>query len=895
MTEFIELLLLGLGAGALYALAALGLVLVYRSSGVLNFAHGAIGMAGSFVFYDLLTNGGWATVPAATAGVLASGALGFITYVVSVRLPRGGSTLTRVIATLAVLLILEAVASLRYGTDALIVPQFLPHGTVDFGGGISIDADRLILLAAAIVLTAILTIVYRRSRFGIATSAVSESPRNLAALGWPVERVRALNWILGGLLAGLSSVLLSPIAGVSVDNAVVLIVPVLAAALIGRLSSFPLTLGGGLFIGIVEAELSRHDFGIVGISDAVPFAVIIAVLVVRGHVLPLRSFVGERLPSLGDGRVHRVGALLGVAVVLVLIGVLSDDWVNALLTSLSIAIVVLSLTVVLGLAGQLSLCQITLAGCGALIASKLVASAGLSFVPAALIAVCATVPVGVLLGLPSVKTRGVSLAVATLGLAVAVGSLVFDNPNITGGTNGILVSTTGTLPIFGMDFDSLLHVRRYTILVLAVLVLLMLAVANLRRGRAGRRFVAVRGNERAAAALGVDVVATKLSAFGLGAGIAAVGGVLIAFRYESVLFDQFDAFNNISPVAYGVVGGIGRVLGGAAGSTLVDAGLGNQLLQTLVSGWAKYIDLIGGVLLLLVVVAFPDGAVAGVERLVRRVPTRGGARPARPIERVAPPSVVAKPLLVTDVRVRFGGVIAVDGVDLTVEPGTVVSVIGPNGAGKTTLIDAITGFVPAQGSVRLAGQELMGRSTHRRARAGLSRSFQSLELFEDLTVLENLRCAADPQDAAAVVVDLLRPARGAMLSPATAAAIGIFGLGPHLDERPGVLSAGTRRLVAMARAISGAPSILLLDEPCAGLDTDERLEVSRLIRSLAHDWGMGVLLVEHDVELVRRVSDRIVVLDFGRVIAAGTAKEVLDLPAVAKAYLGTLEPIAGSA
>ncbi len=211
------------------------------------------------------------------------------------------------------------------------------------------------------------------------------------------------------------------------------------------------------------------------------------------------------------------------------------------------------------------------------------------------------------------------------------------------------------------------------------------------------------------------------------------------------------------------------------------------------------------------------------------------------------------------------------------------------------MIDAVTGFVRSTGTVTLGGRELSASAAHTRARLGLARSWQSLELFEDLSVLDNLRAAVDPRDARSYLLDLVHPERG-QATAAMLAAIGAFELGPHLGETPGHLSAGRRKLVALARAIASEPSVILLDEPCAGLDQHERHEVIPVIRSLADDWGMGVLLVEHDVHLVRRVCDRAVVLDYGQVIAEGVPEEVLDDERVMVAFLGeAVQPVKSGA
>jgi ABC-type branched-subunit amino acid transport system ATPase component/branched-subunit amino acid ABC-type transport system permease component len=899
------LLLLGLASGALFALPALGLVLVYRSSGVVNFAQGAVGMAGGFVFWDLTVNAGWPPVAAACAGVLVGAGLGLATYVATMVLPKGGSTLTQVVATLGVLLILESGAELHYGQFPLLVKPFLPTGRVDFGGGIAVGADRLLLVVIAASLALGLEVFYRRTLFGVATTAVSERPRTLAALGWPIGRLRAGNWAIGGALAGLSGVLIAPIAGAAASNALFLLVGMLAAALIGSLRSFPLTLAGGLVVGVLMVELGQYDFGVHGIADAVPLFAIIGVLMLRGRALPLRSFVGERLPKVGSGRIRVGWLLVGAAILAGLLGVLNDNGTAALTTTLLAGIVLLSLTVVLGYGGQLSLAQMTLAGVGALIAAKLAGQAHLPFPAVLVLATLGTVPVGLLVGLPAARTRGVSLAIATLGLAAAIEALIFENISIAGGTYGVPLSSDGTFRIFGVDFDTLFHADRFAYLVLAATVVVAVAVANLRRGRAGRRIVAVRANERAAAALGINVVSTKLWAFAIGAAIAGLAGTLLAYRYPTALFGQYDVFSNVTAVGFAVIGGVGSPFGALLGGQLYPAGIGSAVADTVIGASAQTMALIGGILLLFTIVFSPDGIVVaaaqGITTARRRISASMSATAARfprlhraTIEQKVRSAVVAgatshrvapASLEVSDLCVRFGGVRAVDGVDFHVAPGEVVGLIGPNGAGKTTVIDAITGFVRSTGSVALGGRALSARAPHARARAGLARSWQSLELFEDLSVLDNLRAAVDPRDARSYIVDLVRPERGRPTA-AMVAAIRAFELAPLLGETPSHLSAGHRKLVALARAISSEPSVILLDEPCAGLDADERDEVGPVIRSLAADWGMGVLLVEHDVQLVRRVCDRAVVLDFGAVIAEGTPGEVLEDERVMAAFLG---------
>jgi sulfate-transporting ATPase len=241
---------------------------------------------------------------------------------------------------------------------------------------------------------------------------------------------------------------------------------------------------------------------------------------------------------------------------------------------------------------------------------------------------------------------------------------------------------------------------------------------------------------------------------------------------------------------------------------------------------------------------------------------------------------------VRDLVVRYGAVVAVDGVSVTVSPGRITGLIGPNGAGKTTLIDAVTGFTAAaSGSFTLNGEDIRSWSVVRRARAGVSRSFQSLELFEDSTVLGNLRAASDPRDGLSYLRDLVYPITPP-LPASVVAAIREFQLEHDLDRQVQDLPYGQRRLLAIARAVATQPSVLLLDEPAAGLGDAETKELATLVRRLADDWGMAVLLIEHDVQFVMSVCDHIVVLDFGKQIAEGPPELVRNDPAVVGAYLG---------
>jgi sulfate-transporting ATPase len=429
-----------------------------------------------------------------------------------------------------------------------------------------------------------------------------------------------------------------------------------------------------------------------------------------------------------------------------------------------------------------------------------------------------------------------------------------------------------------------------------------LLVANLRRGQVGRRLIAVRDNERAAASLGISIVGAKFYAFSLASALAGVGGGLIAFRNSRLNLVAFDFFGNIEAVLLTTIGGIGWIGGALIAGATETAGVSEHLIGELVSTENWY-PVIAAVVLLLIVVFNPDGVASDVAGRGRAVAGRVRQRVRRPVPAVAANAasgdrraeirVAPMRLELRGLTVRFGSVIALDGVDLTVEPGEVVGLIGPNGAGKTTLIEAATGFVGATGSVRLDDRALERLSPRQRAKRGVTRSFQSLELFDDLTVLDNLRVAADDGNRFRYLRDLVWPA-SPPLPDAAVTAIDEFGLGDVLDQKPGDLPYAQRRTIAIARAVATFPSVLLLDEPAAGLDDWATNELATLIRRLADEWGIGVLLVEHDVGMVMRTCDRVVALEFGQVIGRGTPDEIRTDPAVIAAYLGSPDEAAPS-
>jgi sulfate-transporting ATPase len=908
--EIVRYAVLGLGIGALYALIAAGLVTVYRGSGIVNFAQGAFVMVGAYADYEFTTRAGLGFWPAMILTIAVTALLGALVQLVVLRPMRNSSPLTRVVVTLGLLISLQAAAALHYGHQVLSVPSYLPTRSVDILPTVPVGLNVVIIFVVGLVITALLWATYRFSPFGRLTSAIAENQRATAALGHSPDTIAVVNWMIGAGLAGLAGVLIAPITFLEPNQLALLVVPAIAAALVGNFASFPLAFLGALVIGIGESLTTRYVSN-PGWSDSAAFLIIIAVVLIRGRGLPLRSFVLDRLASVGTGRVRIIPLLVGYAVLMVLLGrVLPVEWILPTTVTLVAMFFCLSILVVTGYAGQLSLAQYVIGGLAALVTAQLAGgTTHWPFVLAALVGVAVAVATGALMGIPALRTRGITLAIVTLGLAVVLFSLVLNNLSYNGGAAGIAVDPP---TLFGWSIDPLLHQDRYAMVCVTALFLVGLGIANVRRGAAGRKLLAVRSNERAATALGISVYWVKLYAFMLAAGVAGLGGVLFAFMQSAVLPAQFDQLSSINYVAVTVVGGTGFVGGSALGALLIPNGLFSEIFRNF-QALNSWLPLIGGLSVIFVLRTNQDGLfamnrdliVAAYQRLTGRLslgrrpasaasaagePGHGAARPAT--HPAAPPAKAVRVAPVTlradGLRVTFGGVTAVADASLTVIPGEVTGLIGPNGAGKTTFIDAVTGFVrPSGGDIRLNDVSIRGWKARRRAAGGVARSFQSVELFAGLTVRENLAVACESGGSPLrYLSDLVRPGR-VRLSVAALQAVEDFGLAADLDRRAESLPFGRRRLVAIARAVAAEPSVLLLDEPAAGLDEVETAELSVLVRSLARDWGIAVLLVEHNLDMVLQLCDRVTVMVTGSVLYSGTPSDVRNHPDVLEAYIGT--------
>ena len=914
MNEVVLFVVLGLGLGAIYAALGTGLVITFKGTGVVNFAVGAMAAVGAHA-YDQLQRADalelpW--LPAIPTGELPVGVdlvlttlvaalLGVLVHVLVYRPLRDAPPLGKVVASVGVMIALQAVLALEYGTQGRPRLPVLPAGTTTVAE-VGLPIERLIFVALVTAAVAALSAWFRMSRTGLAIRAAAENERWAALARLSPNRLALITWVLATVLTTLALVVAGTIAPVlGPFTWTLLVVPALAAALLGRLVSIPATLAAGLGLGVVQSLLvylsnTRDwwpDWARVGLTDAVPFLAIVIALFAVGKAIPLRGAVTERaLPPVFIPRNRLTTIAVWSAVGVAALVLLDGSFRFGLITSFAFMLISLSLVVLTGMVGQVSLAQAAFAGTAGFVLAKLGESIAFPF--NMLLAAVGAALVGVVVGLPAIRVRGTQLAVVTIAAAVTVERFVFANPQVL----NPLADTIPAPDLFGLDLSirSGSNVARleFGLMALAVVVVAFVLTGNLLRGRTGRRLLAVRSNERAAMAIGISAPWTKLLAFATAAFLAGLGGALIGTSRGQLSPESFGVLVGLTALALAYLGGITSLAGAVVAGVIAPLGLLFVTVDSFVDlgqGRAAWYTLFSGLSLVITTILNPIG-IAGKARMdLQRLRTRrrGGAD-EEALELVAPdeppPRRIGGPVLtVRSMTVAYEGLVAVDDVDLQVRAGEILGLIGPNGAGKTTFIDAVTGFTRGSGDVELDGENLTDAGPHRRARAGLARTWQSIELFEDLSSRANVQVAAQRPTVIDAIRDLVQPIRTTD-ADAVRDALALVGLESLADRRPSELTLGHQKLLGVARALATRPAALLLDEPAAGLNSEETAIFGTYLRHIAAR-GTACLLVDHDMSLVLDVCDRVQVLEFGTVIAAGTPAEVRGDPAVVEAYLGS--------
>ena len=887
MQQILLFILLGLGSGALIGGIALAVVLTYRGSGIINLSTGAIAMLGGYAFWAL-NAGKLATLPTAVAlplSLLFVLVVGAITEFAVYRPLRNSSPLAKLVSTLGVLLIAQSAMILAFGVTPQPEPGILPTNVVHIFGAV-VPINRFILTGIVIVAAAALAALYKWTRFGLATRAVSENEAAAMLSGLSPNIISLVNTLLAALIAGGLGILAASITQLDPSTLPLQIIPALAAALIASFTSFGIAVGASFGIAImyslVQYASAQSWFpqsggvSLPGVTDLLAFLIIVVVLFWRGSRMPGRGEIVERSLPEAPRPQHLVRTGLICALVgAVLLIVFPFDFREALINTLIGALMALSLVVVTGFVGQISVIQLALAGAAGFTISHMAVNFGITFPVAALAGIAVAVVIGLITAVSAVRVRGVSLSVVTLAGAVAIENFGFVNSTWGGGLAGSPVPEPTwfgldlgpNAPFRGIDNNQPSPVFGWVALICCVLA--MVAVGYIRRGKLGQRMLAVRSNERAAAAAAINPRTVKLYAFGIAAAIAGLGGVLYAYNFGSVSADRFDAVTALSLIAFAYAGGI-TLISGALFAGLLSA---QALIPYALDKWfglnGNWFLLAGGILLIFTLLRNPEGVAGDFYRRTHKRPAVRAPDVAATVPALSEgrADLAGRPavLSVTGLSVAFGGVQALRDVALEVREGELVGLIGPNGAGKTTLVDAVSGFVNCTGRVELSGADIGGLPPYERARRGLGRTWQSTELFDDLDVRENLTVASRSQSAER--------------------ALGLVGMDWAAEATPAQLSMGQRKLVGVARALAAGPRLLCLDEPAAGLDTREIEELGARLRDLA-DRGQSMLLIEHDMGLVLGICDRVIVLEFGQVIAEGLPDAMRQDPRVIAAYLG---------
>ncbi|GAA1516035.1 branched-chain amino acid ABC transporter permease/ATP-binding protein [Nocardioides humi] len=918
MSNFLVFLALGLGLGAVYSSLAVSIVVTYRGTGVVNFACAAMATLPVYVFNDLTANGQLSLpflpslaldppLPVAVLISLTEGALiALLVHLVIFYPLRNAPELARVVASIGLFLAITQGISLRYGAEQRPLLPVLPESPELTVGGAILNTPRLWLAGLVVVLSLATSLWLARTRWGLAVRASAENERAAALAGISPAKVAFVSLLLATVSTTLVFVLAGPTIGLLTPTAPpMLIVPALAAALLGRLRSIGWTLLAGLAIGVASAQITYFSsvepwwptWARQGLGDALPFAIIVVALFLMGRRIPGRAAeVTVSLPSVVVPRNRLLVVVLTAG--LGLVAVLGTEGVYryGVVTTLASLLIMLSFVVLTGAVGQISLAQAAFAGAAGFALSKI--GDALPFPISMIVAALAASALGVLLGLPALRIRGVQLAIVSLAAALAIQKFVFSNSAFTDPGGNFVPSPS----LFGWEIapqsGSVIATREFCLLVFAVVLVVTLLVGNVLRGETGRHFLAVRSNESAAAFAGIDVARTKIVAFAVSSFLAGLGGSLLSYTRGQLDGGSYGVVVGLTFLAVAYVGGITSIGGAVVASVLAPLGVLYVFIDRDLNG-ASWYPLAGGLLLIVTVLQNPSGIAGQFRRDLGRLSARlRGGRRVGPATATPPASAPAapdpEPMLRREiggtcfeargVTVRYSGLVAVDAVDLEVRAGEIVGLIGPNGAGKTSFVDAITGFCKADGTISLGGREISRHGPTRRAHEGLARTWQNTELFGDLSVADNVRVATERGGLAGLARDAVRPTRPVKRSVTDA--LRLLALDDIADQPATALSLGRQKLVGVARALAMEPRMLCLDEPAAGLDSYETAEFAGTLRRIASS-GVGCLLIDHDMGLVLDVCDRLYVLEFGEVIAVGRPDEVRRDPRVIQAYLGS--------
>jgi ABC-type branched-subunit amino acid transport system ATPase component/ABC-type branched-subunit amino acid transport system permease subunit len=900
----------GVITGLLFALTGQGLVVVYRTTKVLNFALGGMGVVVAYIAYEMLRSGVpyWVVMPVAVA---LGGVLGGLIELLVVRPLKSQPVLTISIATLGVLLVLEGLVGWKWGFQPTsLPPAFADAGTLRMGAALALSANQIFILVIAVVATAGLLFLVERTRLGLSMRATTSGPVTAQLLGIDVERVRRAGWIIGGAYGCLAAMLVTPLTYLSPTSFLTFLITAFAAVVLGGFTSIVGVVLGAVafgvgtnllvvylqegliatytFIGValilvfrphgifgrVEREVSEPDLSRKGASAT-------------GGAVPAPGRIGRLLP--GGGRLTKALGWGVLAVVLALVpGVATSTEIYLVASILATFVAVVGLNIVTGFNGQVSLGTSGFAAAGAY-AAAISLEEGLNMPLALAVATVAGGLAGLIIGVTATRLSGIYLGLLTLLFAIAVPEMVAHFKSITGGVDGKIVMAEA----FATPESQ--YWLTYVIAAAAAALAIWLGSS-----RVGRNWRAVRDSERGARALGLNPARVKLGAFVLSSSLAGVSGALLGMLTAFIAPESFGLFFGIYVLLAVVLGGAGSVAGSLAGAAFivwVPQNTGD--LPT---------PLIFGAVLLLVMLVAPTGLSGLGARVASLISRRRGvmtdvsrADASRVVvtepdmvDAPATPTVAAaaartddlqpahrSALLALDgVSAGYGAGLVLRGLSLHVKQGEVVTLLGANGAGKSTVLRAVSGLIPlAGGQVTWLGEPIgAGRLSdpHQIARSGLAHVPEGRGIFPDLSVMDNLRLGrfADlDKSQSAFEADLDRVVTYFPV------------LKQRLKQLAGTLSGGEQQMLAIGRALVGSPKLLMLDEPSLGLSPLFTQQVLDNLRLIADQGEVSVLLIEQNARAALDMADRAYVIARGEVVMEGSPESLLGEHDLSELYL----------